>query len=159
MRGKQILRKYLIHSPFKSLVKTARYKKLKYTARRLFKSEGMHEATMGEVLRVIRTECELLCKRAPSPSQLRTSSVDSLAQFRWDEVEQELSTKAPTLLSVLRTAARSEATNPAIVMAAAILLKSRSLCMCKLQTIVASLLYSGHASKRVCFTVAYPLYC
>ena len=49
MRGKQILRKYLIHSPFKSLVKTARYKKLKYTVRTLFKSESMHEATMGEV--------------------------------------------------------------------------------------------------------------
>ena len=138
MKGKRNVRKYLIHSPFKSLVKTTRYKKLKYTARTLFKSEGMHRATMGEVLRAIQAECELLCKRAPSPSQLRTAPV-----HRWDEVEQELTAKAPTLLSVLQTAAGSEATTPAIVMAAAILLKSRSLCMCKLQAIVGSLLYSG----------------
>ena len=153
MRGKQILRKYLIHSPFKKLVKTARYKKVKYTARTLFKSEGMHGATMGEVLRTIRTECELFCKRSPSPSQFRTSSVSSLAHSKWDEVEQELNTKAPTLLSVLQAAACSEATTPAIVMAAAILLKTRSLCMYRLQSIVASLLYSGHASKRVSFTI------
>ena len=159
MKGKRIVRKYLIHSPFKSLVKTTRYKKLKYTARTLFKSEGIHRATMGEALRAIQAECELLCKRAPSPSQLRTAPVRRLEQFRWDEVEQELTAKAPTLLSVLQTAAGSEATTPAIVMATAILLKSRSLCMCKLQAIVGSLLYSGHASKRVCFTVAYALFC
>lgn len=95
---------------------------------------------------------EMLCKRVPFPSLLRTASPNSLVHFRWSDVMDELGTKAPTLLSVLEAAASSKGqkcTQPAVVMAAAILLKSRSLQMCKLQAIVGCLLYSGHASKRV----------
>lgn len=149
MRGRQIVRKYLIHSPFKPMVKTTRYKKPQYTVRTLLKSPTIRDVTIQEVIGAIKTECELLCKRVPFPSKLRSSSVDSLTQFN---IVEELREKSPILLSVLQAAAssrRTKATDPAIVMAAAVLVKSRSLNMCKLQAIVSSLLYSGHASKKV----------
>lgn len=150
MRGRCIVRKYLINSPFKSLVKTTRFKKPKYTARTLFKSDTIRKATMQEVLRAIRNECELLCKHSSPPSHFMTSSVKRLANFKWRDVLDELQAKAPTLLSVLQTAARRPNVVPAIVMAASILLKCRSMKMCRVQSIVSALLYAGHSSKRVC---------
>lgn len=136
----------------KPLVKTTQYKKPQYTVRTLLKSPTIRDVTIEEVIGAIKTECELLCKRVPFPSKLRSSSVDSLTQFKFSDIVEELREKSPILLSVLQAAASSrctKATDPAIVMAAAVLVKSRSLNMCKLQATVSSLLYSGHASKKV----------
>ena len=152
MRGRKIVRKYLIHSPYKPLVKTTRYKQPAYTARTLFKSPSLREATLKEVTNAIRKECQMLCRRLPSPSLLRSSSIESLLEFSPRDVQKELSAKAPVLLAVLKAAAsscRSEPTQAVVAMAAAVLLKSRSKNMCKLQAVVSSLLYAGHSSKKV----------
>jgi len=66
----------------------------------------------------------------------------------------ELQQRAPTLFAVLQAAAHPASKQvtplPSMVgMAAAILFKSRSKHMCLLQSIVATLLYAGHASKKV----------
>ena len=153
MRGRKIVRKYLIHSPYKPLVKTTRYKKPAYTARTLFKSPTLREAIVKES--TIRNECKVLCKRLPSLSLLRSSSFKSLLEFNPKDVLKELSIKAPVLLAILKAAASSccsEPTQAVIAMAAAVLLKSRSQNMCKLQAVVSSLLYAGHSSKKV-FTI------
>ena len=66
--------------------------------------------------------------------------------------------RAPVLLSILRAAAsrRLSGTMKAppgnIAMAAAVLLKSRSNNICKVQAMIGALLYAGHASKRVCIS-------
>ena len=146
------MRKYLIHSPFKPLVKTTRYKKPAYTARALFKSPSLQEATVKEITSTIRKECEMLCERLPSPSLLWSSSMESLLKFSPRDVLKELSAIAPVILAVLKAVAsscRSESTQAVVAMAAAVLLKSRSQNMCKLQAVVSSLLYAGHSSKKV----------
>ena len=93
----------------------------------------------------------MLCRRLPSPSLLRSSLIESLLEFSPRDVQKELSAKASVLLAVLKAAAsscRSEPTQAVVAMAAAVLLKSRSKNMCKLQAVVSSLLYAGHPSKR-----------
>ena len=93
----------------------------------------------------------MLCKRLPSPSLLRSSSIKSLLEFNPKDVLKELSIKAPVLLAILKAAAsscRSEPKQAVIAMAAAVLLKSRSQNMCKLQAVVSSLLYAGYSSKK-----------
>ncbi len=54
MRGKQILRKYRVHSPYKRVVKTARFKQPSYTARTLFKAPILRDATLKELTTTIR---------------------------------------------------------------------------------------------------------
>ena len=149
MRGRKTVRKYLIHSPYKPLVKTTWYKQPAYTARALFKSPSLQEATLKEVTCAIRKECEM---QLPSPSLLRSSSIKSLLEFSPRDIQKELGAKAPVLLAVLKAAAsscRSEPTHSVVAMSAAVLLKSKSQNMCKLQAVVSSLLYAGHSSKKV----------
>lgn len=153
MRGRKIVRKYLIHSPYKNAVKTTRYKKPRYTVRTLLKSPKIRDATIQEVVSAIETECKLICRRAPAPSKLVSSSAHSLTQIKWSDIMEELNQVCPILLSVLRGAVSTKnfrRREPAIVMAVAALMKSRSQKMSKLQAMVSSLLYSGHASKKVC---------
>jgi len=86
---------------------------------------------------------------------MRVHSLKSVTQFKWNDLNKELRTKAPTLLAILLAAAqptRSKKAVPSVSvvgMAAGILLKSRNKHMCALQSIVATLLYAGHASKKV----------
>lgn len=65
----------------------------------------------------------------------------------------ELKKRAPTLLSILQAAAQpTRKCDPSITvicMAAAVLLKQRNQQMCLLQSIVAVVLYAGHAAKKV----------
>ena len=153
MRGRRLIRKYRVGTPFKSVVKSTRYKKPGYAVRTLLKVPKLREATLHEVTKVVKNECNELCKIVPSPSYLRRSSVQSLQEFKWEPVIYDLHAKAPVLTAILEAATQcsQRATPPAgkIAMAAAILLKARSRSMCKLQTLVASLLYAGHASKKV----------
>ena len=66
---------------------------------------------------------------------------------------EELQHKAPVLVAILEAASKTSVKNKQnkalICMAGAILLKSRCKHMCKLQLVISSLLYAGHASKRV----------
>lgn len=153
MRGRRIVRKYLIHSPYKPMVKSARYKKPTYTARTLFKNPTLRDATLQEVINVVRRECDTMCKLIPSPSMLHSSTIDSMKEMQWQPILDDLKVRAPVLLSILSAAASRRlggGTNPAnIAMAAAVLLKCRSNNVCKVQAMIGALLYAGHASKRV----------
>jgi len=156
MRGRKIVRKYLVRSPYKPVVKTTRFKQPSYTIRTLFRTPTLRDATVQEMLSTVKHECDLLCKLVPSSSILRSSSVHSLKEVKWESVQDDLKSRAPVLLSVLTTAATggsgssTRSPPPSVIgMAAAVLLKARSKNMCKLQAMVGALLYAGHASKRV----------
>jgi len=153
VKGRTIVRRFNIGTPFRRMVKSTRYRKPRYTARTLLNAPVLRDATLREVKTVVKRECERLCKKEPSPSYLRSGSVQSLKEFEWKEVISELCEKAPVLISILETAAKASQARPSqvtmIAMAAAILLKARSKMMCKVQMLVASLLYAGHAAKRV----------
>lgn len=100
MRGRRIVRKYLIHSPYKPMVKSARYKRPTYTARTLFS-----DATLQEVINVVQRECDMMCKLTPSPSMLRSSTISSLKEMQWEPIVNDLKVRAPVLLSILSAAA------------------------------------------------------
>ena len=74
MRGRRIVRKYLIHSPYKPVVKSARYERPTYTARTLFKNPTLRDATL-QVINVVQRECDMMCKITPVPSMLRSSTI------------------------------------------------------------------------------------
>jgi hypothetical protein len=120
----------------------------------------MPVATLREVLSRVKCECEALCKIVPSPSALHSASVAELKEMQWELIVDDLKARAPVLLSILTEAASSgsgsltRTPSPAIIsMAAAVLLKGRFKNMCKLQAMVGTLLYAGHASKRVSYNV------
>jgi len=110
---------------------------------------------LSTILQTIRIECSMLCMTKPTPSALRITSLKKLSSFKWEDVNIELQQKAPTLFAILKAAAqptRSRQATPLtsmIAIAAGILLKSRNKHMCLLQSIVATVLYAGHASTKV----------
>ena len=104
MRGRRIVRKYLIHSPYKPMVKSTRYKKPTYTARTLFKNQTLRDATL-QVINVIRRECDMMCKLTPSPSMLHSSSINSMKEMQWEPILDDMKVHAPVLLSILSAAA------------------------------------------------------
>lgn len=153
MKGRRILRKYGVQSPFKGFVKTTRYNKPGYSVRTLFKTPVLRKQALEEVTRIVRHECDILCKRVPTSSYFRSSSVASLKEFQWDRLIHDLHMKAPVLSTVLEAASASHTTHSPpkamVGMAASVLLKARSKMMCKLQTLIGVLLYEGHAAKKV----------
>ena len=102
MGGRKIVRKYLVHSPYKTIVKTSD-KQPSYTACTLFKSPTLRDATLQEVLKKVSSECDCLCSLLPAPSVLRSSIC--LKQLQWDSVVEELRKCAPVLLSILTAVA------------------------------------------------------
>ena len=154
VRGKQILRKYLIHSPYQGVVKTMCYGRPKYTARRILKSPLLSDATIAEIKRTIEHGCINLCKKT-EPSYLRVLDIKDLCEFKWEAFLEQLQSTAPVLTSIISAATRSSAeiksksNMVAICVVAALLLKYQCKHMCKVQMIVSALLYAGHAAKRV----------
>ena len=153
MRGRKLIRRYQVHSPYKRVVKTMRYNKASYTARKLLASATLCDATITEIAHTVKRECIQLCKTVPSPSNFCVKTTSDLLKFDWEPLLQELETSVPVLTSILKAAAEGSGhrkLDPAgLVMAASILLKSRCQRMCKVQMVVSSLLYAGHASKKV----------
>ena len=149
MRGRQIVRKYLIHSPYKEVVKSMRYNKLQYTARKILKSPEISKGMITQLTRTIKHECEMLCKVVPAPSLFRAKSTNDLLHLNWKPMIEELHRTAPVLIAILEGVAGGSNSKQIIGMVAAILLKSRCKHMCKVQMVISSLLYAGHTSKRV----------
>ena len=152
-KGRAVVRRYQVTTPFRRMVKSIKYRKPQYTARTLLKAPALRDATLREVINVVKHECKTICRKSPSPSLLHTTSVHSLKETDWAEIMHELHERAPIFTSILESASncsRAQTSQfPMLVMAAAILLKARSKKMCRVQTLVSSLLYSGHSSKAV----------
>ena len=111
--------------------------------------------------REIQKELKRMCA-ITKPSMLRASTPKAFASFDWNKLESELESRAPTLLSVLRSAtvvnvppskARKKTyrvkQSQVIGICAAILLRYRNQSMNLVQRILSVLLYNGCASKQV----------
>ena len=73
-------------------------------ARTLLKSPPLRQATLNEVVNTIRRECTSMCRQLPQPSILRTGSTSSYRNCNWSLLLNELNSKAPTLLAILKAA-------------------------------------------------------
>lgn len=130
-----------------------RYKRVNYTARVMLKTRELSKATVNHVARKVRDECKAMCKNSPAKSLFKFTSIHQLKKFDINLLSSELAKRAPTLFTLLKSAStRSAKHKPClnmVTMATAVLLKAHSQKMCTLQTLVGTILYSGHASKRV----------
>ena len=109
-------------------------------------------------LKVIDQECSVLCQRQ-APSLFRSIPISRLHSFKWKDCIDDLSAKAPTLMSLLsKVVSHSDHRNekkttfshfPGVCMATAVLLKERNREMCGIQTLNSLILYSSHAEKQV----------
>ena len=84
-----------------------RYNQPKYTASKILKSPTINEATVSQIAREVKHECELLCKIVPIPSQFRVKSINDMLHLNWKSMMQELKTKAPILTAILEAASQS----------------------------------------------------
>lgn len=122
-----------------------------------------HKRVKGAVLKVvgqqIRKEMMVMCKQKTA-SVLRDLSSEAMQSFTWDTLVEELKTKAPTLLQMIRECVRTKRRqvsarsyivdeNAIIGLCTAILLRHRNKNMNLVQRIISVLLYSGHAPKQV----------
>ena len=89
-------------------------------------------------------------------SILREKSQTAMEFFTWESVWQELSSHAPTLLSVLQGITSRRSINiarakPVVCVCAAILLKLKNPKMCHIQAMLSLLLHAGHSSRQVVY--------
>lgn len=82
-----------------------RYKQPSYMARTLLKSPPLRQATLNEVVSTVKRECTAMCRQLPRSSILCTGSTSSYRDFNWSLLLNELNSKAPTLLAILKAAA------------------------------------------------------
>ena len=108
MRGRTVVKRYKIGTPFRQVVKSTRYRKPHYTARMLLKASHMRIATLKEVTSVVRHECDRLCRIKRVPSYLYSAPVDCLKDFDWHKILNELHEKAPVFYSILKSSAKHE---------------------------------------------------
>ena len=73
MKGRAVVRRYQVTTPFRHMVKSTKYRKPQYTARALLKAPVLRDAALREVMNVVKHECSNLCKRRPSPSLLHST--------------------------------------------------------------------------------------
>lgn len=81
-----------VRSPYKQLIKSARFKQPLYLARTAWKASAMQSSFVRVyvVANAISRECQQLCRTSPSSSLLRTDFVHKLLEFKWDAVFEEL---------------------------------------------------------------------
>ena len=106
------------------------------------------------IMSIIKKEAKKICSRKHN-SYMRLS-IKELESFTWSSVENELQQQAPTLLSLLKAVSSSKPSRVdlrVVGMAAFVLLKGRNKDLSLLQGIVSAILYSGHCSKMVTFSV------
>ena len=89
-------------------------------------------------------------------------SSESVTEFEWSTLIEELHNNAPVLLSILQAASKTRVprsnNNAVIGMCVAILLKQRNPMMSLLQKIISLVLYSSHTSKQVLISHHIALY-
>ena len=111
---------------------------------------------LKQIVAAVKSERRRLCQLKPKPSVLCMKSSDELKA-----VTLELKQRAPScsrVISIKGTPSNVGQTEKegmkthADGMPGAVLPKERNQNMCKPQTIISTLLYAGHASKKVIYT-------
>jgi hypothetical protein len=155
---KRPVRKFRVAKRFQQFVESTRYKNSPYTARTAFRAPSLRRAMLRQMSKCIRRECQALCSKKGTRSVLRRSSVEDVKKFKWAGVSRELHHRAPTLFLALKAACiqqrkKKGTTRKVLSMAAAVLLRGRNQFLNLPQTVISTILYTGHCSKMVQTTV------
>lgn len=131
-------------------MKTLRYNQPGYSTRSFLKSPALKEAALNEICKDLRRECSLLCSR----SLFTKTNIKNITSFDLKKVITLVEKKAPTFFRFMCATSRSPGSKrplnySAVCMAIAIILKQRYTRASLFQKIVSSILYAGHAAKRV----------
>lgn len=140
-----------LHRLGKGLARGSNFKAL---ADAVMDSPNLRKAIEERVCSDISKECKNLCSKA-NPSMLRSATKESVLNFSWNAVDQEMKEKAPFFHRVLLASANPNARNdrnPGICTAASILLKNRDKGMSLVPYVLSCVLKIGKASKMAsCF--------
>ena len=132
----------------------ARGSNFKALADAVMDSPNLRKAIEERVCSDISKECKNLCSKV-NPSMLRSATKESVLNFSWNAVDQEMKEKAPFFHRVLLASANPNARNdrnPGICTAASILLKNRDKGMSLVPYVLSCVLKMGKASKMAsCF--------
>ncbi len=122
------------------------------------KNQATKQAVVNVVGQVLRSEIAAICSDNFN-SIMRDKSVMSVQNFKnvATSLHSELRSKAPTLLyllmSCLKTAKPRRNTEYIVVVVVSILCKHRRPSACLIQRIISLILYVGHASKQVSYSL------
>ena len=80
--------------------------------------------------------------------------MDAVKKFKWMKLSRELQHRDPTLCHALKAGShhpgrKKGAIKYILPMAAAVLLRGRNLFLCMPQTVISTIVYTGHCSKMV----------
>ena len=128
-------------------------------AEAIINNKQLADLVWQHFLNKIDQECSVLSQKRSPSSPFRSIAVDGFTTFRWKDCIEDLSLRAPTLLSLLssivshsdhRNEKKIESAHyPGICMTTAVLLKERNREMCGVQSLISLILYSSHAEKEV----------
>lgn len=122
-------------------------------------SPNLQKAIEDRVCGDVNIECKKLCSTR-QPSLLRTATKDTMLNFSWYAIGQEIKEKAPFFHRLLLASADPKSLKqsindpgryPGICAAAAILLKKRDKAMSLVPYIISNILKVGRTSKMVNF--------
>ena len=124
----------------------------KAVAEQTFKDLATRKYLIESVGKEIRREIKSISS-TKTPTCLRATTPKDLQTFHWEKLVSELSSKAPTLLSILQVSTKTTIPRKnsvgAVCMCAAIILKHHNAALSLVQKLVTVILFAGHASKQV----------
>ena len=135
-----------LHRLGKALARGSGYKSI---ADAVIDSAVLRKAVEDRLCSDVNIECKRLCSKA-NPTLLRTATKDSVLNFSWRAVGQEISEKSPLFYRLLLASADpkslSKSSDPETT---AVLLKNRNKGMSFVPYVISTILKVGRTSKRV----------
>jgi len=121
-----------------------------------FSDPGTFPIVRRKICRLLQGEMKTMCAEKTA-SVLRSNSYETLKNFKWEDLLQELKVHAPTFQHILQSCTGKSSRKSALIgICASILLKSRCAKMSIVQKRVMLILHAGHCGKQV-HTVVYTL--
>ena len=145
-----------LHRLGKALARGSGYKSI---ADAVMDSAALRKAVEDRLCSDVNIECKRLCSKA-NPTLLRTATKDSVLNFSWRAIGQEILEKSPLFYRLLLASADPKSLSkssdpetteryPGICTAAAVLLKNRDKGMSLVPYVISTILKVGRTSKRV----------
>ena len=145
-----------LHRLGKALARGSGYKSI---ADAVIDSAVLRKAVEDRLCSDVNIECKRLCSKA-NPTLLRTATKDSVLNFSWRAIGQEIREKSPLFYRLLLASADPKSLSkssdpetteryPGIGTAAAVLLTNRNKGMSFVPYVISTILKVGRTSKRV----------
>ena len=154
----------------KKIGKSVGRRKSSSIAKQVMNHRRVRECVLRRVGKLIRKDMECACKMETS-SMLRKRTVAAMKSFCWRDFVKELEATSPVFCAVLKECVErkrrkvskrgtSYKVDDSVVigMCAAILLRHRNSNMNLVQRILSTLMYGGHAPKKVHVTCMHAIY-